>query len=153
MKSQDYKNHTRIHPVYHYVLTLLVLITLVAAITNMVLAINEGTNILQAVILVLIMIIIVIVAALVRLYALKAQDRAIRAEESLRYYVLTGEVLDPTRLAPRSSLVRIATGRDAADTAFATTLQGEAELISSEIGAVVDGDLPDDDHEARVALR
>ena len=24
MKSQDYKNHTRIHPVYHYVLTLLV---------------------------------------------------------------------------------------------------------------------------------
>ena len=28
------------------------------------------------------------------------------------------EVLDPTRLAPRSALVRIATGRDAADTAF-----------------------------------
>jgi transglutaminase-like putative cysteine protease len=63
------------------------------------------------------------------------------------------EVLDPTRLAPRASLVRIATGRDAADTAFATTLQGEAELISSEIGAVVDGDLPEDDHEVRVALR
>ena len=95
MKSQDYKNHTRIHPVYHYVLPLLVLVTLVAAITNMVLAINEGTNILQAVILVLIMIIIIIVAALVRIYALKAQDRAIRAEESLRYYVLTGELLDP----------------------------------------------------------
>jgi transglutaminase-like putative cysteine protease len=63
------------------------------------------------------------------------------------------EVLDPTRLAPRSSLVRIATGRDAADTAFATTLRGEAELISSEVGAVVDGDLPDDDHQARIALQ
>ena len=86
MKSQDYKNHTRIHPVYHYVLSLLVLVTLVAAITNMVLAINEGTNILQAVILVLIMMMIIIVVALVRTYALKAQDRAIRAEESLRYY-------------------------------------------------------------------
>ena len=34
-------------------------------------------------------------------------------------------VLDPTRLAPRGALVRIATGRDAADTAFATTLPRE----------------------------
>jgi transglutaminase-like putative cysteine protease len=62
------------------------------------------------------------------------------------------EVLDPTRLAPRSSLVRIATGRDAADTAFATTLQGEVEWTSSEITAVVDGDLPADDHRVRIAL-
>jgi uncharacterized protein DUF6526 len=95
MKSQDYKNHTRIHPVYHYVLSLLVLVTLVATITNMVFAINEGTNIFQAVILVLMMMMIIIVAALVRTNALKAQDRAIRAEESLRYYRLTGESLDP----------------------------------------------------------
>jgi transglutaminase-like putative cysteine protease len=58
------------------------------------------------------------------------------------------EVLDPTRLAPRPSLVRIGTGRDAADTAFATTLRGEAELISTEVVAVVDGDLPPDDHVA-----
>jgi transglutaminase-like putative cysteine protease len=63
------------------------------------------------------------------------------------------EVVDATRLAPRSSLVRIATGRDAADTAFATTLAGEAVLTSAEIGAVIDGDLPDDDHVGRVRLR
>jgi hypothetical protein len=63
------------------------------------------------------------------------------------------EVLDATRLAPRPSLVRIATGRDAADTAFATTLAGEATLTSFEIGAVVDGDLPIDDHTGRVRLR
>jgi hypothetical protein len=49
-------------------------------------------------------------------------------------------------------LVRIATGRDAADTAFATTLHGEAELLASEVSAIVDGDLPDDDHRARIAL-
>jgi hypothetical protein len=55
-------------------------------------------------------------------------------------------VLDPTRLAPRSSLVRIATGRDAADTAFATTLLGTAELVTSRVFASVDGDLPADDH-------
>jgi hypothetical protein len=55
-------------------------------------------------------------------------------------------VLDPTRLAPRSALVRIATGRDAADTAFATTLRGTAELVTSRVFASVDGDLPADDH-------
>jgi transglutaminase-like putative cysteine protease len=62
------------------------------------------------------------------------------------------EILDPTRLAPRSSLTRIATGRDAADTAFATTLTGMAELLSIEISTVVDGDLPADDHFAPVSL-
>ncbi len=62
------------------------------------------------------------------------------------------EVVDPTRLAPRSSLVRIATGRDAADTAFATTLEGSAELRFAEIRATVDGDLPVDDHRQRVHL-
>jgi transglutaminase-like putative cysteine protease len=62
------------------------------------------------------------------------------------------EVVDATRLAPRSSLVRIATGRDAADTAFAMTLRGGAELRSTEIWAVVDGDLPADDHASPVVL-
>jgi transglutaminase-like putative cysteine protease len=62
------------------------------------------------------------------------------------------EILDPTRLAPRSSLTRIATGRDAADTAFATTLSGEAELLFSEVSTVIDGDLPPDDHFAPVVL-
>jgi transglutaminase-like putative cysteine protease len=62
------------------------------------------------------------------------------------------EVLDATRLAPRSSLTRIATGRDAADTAFATTLRGEAELVSSEVSTVIDGDLPADDHFTPVVL-
>jgi len=62
------------------------------------------------------------------------------------------EVLDPTRLAPRSALVRIATGRDAADTAFMATLRGDVELLSSEVFAVVDGDLPFDDHETVTTL-
>lgn len=61
-------------------------------------------------------------------------------------------LLDPTRLAPRSSLVRVATGRDAADTAFITVLGGEAELTRSEISAITDGDLPDDDHLRLISL-
>ena len=53
-------------------------------------------------------------------------------------------VLDATTLAPRSSLVRIATGRDAADSAFLTTVSGRVTLTAMEVTAVVD-QLPDDD--------
>lgn len=53
-------------------------------------------------------------------------------------------VVDATTMAPRTSLVRIATGRDAADTAFLTVLSGRADLVDLEVTAVADV-LPDDD--------
>ncbi|NTV39738.1 MAG: transglutaminase family protein [Demequinaceae bacterium] len=52
-------------------------------------------------------------------------------------------VVDATALAPRPSLLRIATGRDAADTAFMTVMSGHADLLDVVVGAVVDV-LPDD---------
>jgi transglutaminase-like putative cysteine protease len=54
-------------------------------------------------------------------------------------------VVDPTCLAPRQSLVRIATGADAADTAFLTVVKGVADLRYMVVTAVVDPDLPIDD--------
>ncbi len=62
-------------------------------------------------------------------------------------------VVDATALAPRSSLVRIATGRDAADTAFMTTIHGNANLDWSTVTAVADDGLPGDDLDQLVALR
>jgi hypothetical protein len=53
--------------------------------------------------------------------------------------------VDATLLAPRAGLVRIATGRDAADTAFLSSYGGSVELVSTEIAAVTDGPLPGDD--------
>lgn len=61
-------------------------------------------------------------------------------------------VYDATGLAPRQSLARIATGRDAADTAFLTVLDGRADLVMLEVGAVLDGDLPRDDVSELVSL-
>lgn len=54
-------------------------------------------------------------------------------------------VIDPTALAPRGSLVRIATGRDAADTAFMTVQSGRVDLLAVQVSAVTDGPLPPDD--------
>jgi transglutaminase-like putative cysteine protease len=61
-------------------------------------------------------------------------------------------VWDATRLAPRPTLMRIATGRDAADVAFATVLSGHAELRTLEISAVAGGELPVDDHKRLIVL-
>ena len=54
-------------------------------------------------------------------------------------------VVDGTLLAPRSSLLRIATGRDAADTAFLDSFGGAIAFNDATVTAVVEGDLPDDD--------
>jgi transglutaminase-like putative cysteine protease len=64
----------------------------------------------------------------------------------------TWTVWDATRLAPRQTLIRIATGRDAADTALATTLSGQLTLTELMITAVAPGNLPYDDHNALVSL-
>jgi hypothetical protein len=94
MENQTYKTHVRMDPLYHYVLTVLLLATLVVSIINLVRSLNAEENVMQAVLLLLMTVAIVIIAILVRLYPLKSQDRAIRAEENLRHFVLTGKLLD-----------------------------------------------------------
>jgi transglutaminase-like putative cysteine protease len=61
-------------------------------------------------------------------------------------------VVDATLLAPRASLIRIATGRDAADTAFMSTYGGAVELAETEVTATIDGVLPGDDVNALVSI-
>ncbi len=53
-------------------------------------------------------------------------------------------VVDATCLAPRQTLVRIATGRDAADTAFLDNHKGSINLTNMMVTATSDGDLPKD---------
>lgn len=53
-------------------------------------------------------------------------------------------IVDATTLAPRQTLVRIATGRDAADTAFLTIVSGFANLVEMEVTATAES-LPLDD--------
>ncbi|HEY3924106.1 MAG TPA: transglutaminase family protein [Acidothermaceae bacterium] len=62
-------------------------------------------------------------------------------------------VVDATYLAPRQSLVRIATGRDAADTSFLTTIDGDVELLEVDVRASTDGELPRDIPTEPVFLR
>ena len=54
-------------------------------------------------------------------------------------------VVDGTLLAPRQSLVRIATGRDAADISFLSSYGAPISLGPMTVTATVEGDLPTDD--------
>lgn len=54
-------------------------------------------------------------------------------------------VVDPTCLAPRESMVRIATGADASDVAFLTTLRGVVELGYLSVSATSNSVLRNDD--------
>jgi hypothetical protein len=74
------------------------------------------------------------VAFYARAFALKAQDRAIRAEEQLRHYVLTGRLLDP-RLTVRQ-IVGLRFASDAELPALATRA-AESGLSSEDIKKAV----------------
>ena len=60
-------------------------------------------------------------------------------------------VVDATGLAPRRSMLRIATGRDAADTAFLSVHHGTVDLTGVWVLAIVDN-LPTDDPAETLAL-
>jgi hypothetical protein len=92
MTEQQFSNHARMHPLYHYVTAPLVLVGLIGSIVNLVNA--EPSNFYSASLIVLAFIILLFIGAMLRTYALKAQDRAIRAEESLRYFILSGKAID-----------------------------------------------------------
>lgn len=93
--EQNYSNHSRLVTGYHRVLSLLLLAGLVGSITNLIKSFDND-NLYSASLLLLLFVIAILIAWYVRAFPLKAQDRAIRAEESLRYYILTGKSLPAT---------------------------------------------------------
>lgn len=92
MQEQNYKNHKQI--VYsYYLLTglpILVLITIAIASINM----HSESAKHWGLMFLLVGYILLTMLFKSRGFALKAQDRAIRAEESLRHYILSGKPID-----------------------------------------------------------
>lgn len=87
MKTQNYSNHSRFVPLYHFVTILGILILLTGSIRYLV--ISSEDNLYSASLLALSSLLLLLVALFARNFALKAQDRAICAEENFRHYLLT----------------------------------------------------------------
>ena len=92
MGEQNFKNHGRYIPLYHFITPLILAAIFGGSIVNLVQA-DADTNYSAALIL-LISIVLFIIYWYSRSFALRAQDRAIRAEENFRHFILTGKPLD-----------------------------------------------------------
>lgn len=117
---QNYKNHSRIVLTYHGLTWLPAIALLIGAIINLVNSSKE--NLYSASLIVLVALIIISILLHARQFALKAQDRAIRAEENLRHFILTGRPLDA-----RLSLGQVIALRFASDEEFPVLAQRAAE--------------------------
>ena len=93
MKEQNLKNHIRLIPLYHGIAFLLVFAGLVGSVINL-LNHHDRSSHYSAALLVVVFFLLLLIFWYARVFALKAQDRAIRAEENFRHYILTGKPLD-----------------------------------------------------------
>ena len=115
MPKQNFKNHTRYIPLWHYITGTLVVALIAGSIVNLVKSTRQ--NLYSASLLVAVSFVLASIFWYCRWFALRAQDRAIRAEENLRHFVLTGKLLDKhlrtsqiiaLRFAPDDEVVELA---------------------------------------------
>jgi hypothetical protein len=119
MTDQNYSNHTRLHKLFHFFIWPLTLVGFIGSMVNLFKA-NSG-NIYDASLMALAFFLLFNIAGLARMYALKAQDRAIRAEENFRHFILAGKPLDP-----RLKISQIVALRFASDAEFPALAQRTA---------------------------
>jgi hypothetical protein len=113
MSTQNYANHARFVPGYHFVLSGVLLLTIIGSVVNFVVSLGNHERIYSASLIMVLSVCVLVTAFYARVFALKAQDRAIRAEENLRHFVMTGKLLDP-----RLSALQIVALRFASDAEF-----------------------------------
>jgi hypothetical protein len=120
-EQQNYGNHVRRVPAF-IGLSLVLLATFIGAAVNLYMSWGDHERLYSAALILVLTGCTFVLTGLARVFALKAQDRAIRAEENLRHYVLTGKLLD-SRLKP----AQIAAVRFACDAEFTELAKQAAE--------------------------
>jgi hypothetical protein len=126
MEDQNFKNHAKMVPGFHYLTLPAILIFLIASVNYFIQSSAENKDL--AIMLCLLSVIVFLLAWYARGFALKAQDRAIRAEENFRYYLATGKVF-PKELR----MGQIIALRFASDDEFvALTVKAIAENLSNK---------------------
>ena len=122
METQNYANHRQTVPVFHYFLFPLLVLTFIGSCVNLYSSWGDHTRLYSASLIVVLSFCVLLLMFLCRMFAVKAQDRAIRVEENLRHFVLTGKLLD-SRLTIRQVIAL----RFASDEEFVALAQEVAE--------------------------
>ena len=122
MQEQSYAKHAKFVPMFHIVLFGTIVLTLIGSFVNLWQSFGDHQRIYSASLITAIALALVLLTVFTRIFALKAQDRAIRAGENLRHFVLTGKLLDP-----RLTVKQIVGLRFASDAEFAELARRAAE--------------------------
>ena len=129
MPTQTYANHT--HIVRGFAAAMLILLaTVIGAGVNMYQSLGDHQRMYSASLILALSIVSLVGIIYCRTFALKAQDRAIRVEENLRHFVMTGKLLDP-----RLNTLQIVALRFASDEEFLELARKSAEqgTVSKDI--------------------
>lgn len=113
-------------PGYHYVLFAILLITFIGAVRSVVVSVGNQ-NLDGAILLVAVIVGLTLSAYFSREFSLKAQDRAIVAEENLRIFVRTGSLLDPALTVRQIIGLRFASDEEYDDLASDAVRNGTSE--------------------------
>lgn len=103
MKTQNYKNHARYSPLHHFIVTPMTLIFLGWTIKRSSFETSESAS--ESIYFLILALIIVILPLMIRIYALKNQNRIIRSEMRQRYFHLTGKSLEEKEKELRSNQI------------------------------------------------
>jgi uncharacterized membrane protein len=129
MSTQNYANHAKYVTGYHIVLFAILVLTFIGSIVNLYKSIDDHQRLYSAALIVVLTFCMLLLSFYARAFALKAQDRAIRAEENLRYFVMTGKLLDP-----RLSALQIVALRFASDGEFvALAARAASESLAPKV--------------------
>ena len=136
MEKQSFANHTQIVKGFLALLGVIVL-SMIGSGVNLYKSWGDHERFYSAALLFVVMWVVLFVAFYGRAFALKAQDRAIRAEENLRHFAMTGKLMDP-----RLTIRQVIGLRFASDGEFLELAKKAAETGMSEVDikkAVKDG--------------
>lgn len=127
MKEQNYSNHRRFVMMYHVVTFPLILLLFISSLYYTYEAYSKGVSLKPGLFLFVVSFVLINLFFFSRQFALKAQDRAIRAEENFRHFLLTGKALDS-----RLTIRQIIGLRFASDEEFVELAKKAAESGISE---------------------
>ncbi len=121
MEQQNFQNHTQSVKGFLALLAALFL-SMIGSGVNLYHSWGNHDRFYSAALLFVLMWMVMITALYARVFALKAQDRGIRAEENLRHFVMTGKLLDP-----RLTIQQVIGLRFASDAEFVELAKKAAE--------------------------
>jgi len=107
-RQQSYDNHVRIYPPFHFLFLGVLFLTLLGSFVNYYSSLGDHQRMYSASLICVLCFLMFFAGGFARLFALRAQDRAIRAEENLRYFALTGKLLPKELKIPQIVALRFA---------------------------------------------